>query len=160
MKIPDTKPLILCTLLLLLASGCGSDNPKSSLGTGDPGDSLDWPDVTSQTRPWSRWWWMGSILDKKDLATEMEKYATAGLGGLEITPIYGVKGREDQFIPYLNADWMDAFEFTLEQADRLGAAHPRIHRLDGPPRRSFVPCALLIALLAGLGGLARLLGWI
>ncbi len=119
MRIQNIQPLILCTLSLLLVSGCGSDNPKSSLGVDDPGGSLDWPDVTCQTRPWSRWWWMGSILDKKDLVTEMEKYAAAGLGGLEITPIYGVKGREYQFTHYLSDDWMDALEFTLEQADRL-----------------------------------------
>ena len=116
----DTLPLILFTFLLFLVSGCGSDNPKSSLETGDLGAELDWPEVTSQTKPWSRWWWMGSILDQNDLATEMEKYAAAGLGGLEITPIYGVKGYEDQFIPYLNSEWMDTFEFTLKQADRLG----------------------------------------
>ncbi|NQV36154.1 MAG: glycoside hydrolase family 2 protein [Phycisphaeraceae bacterium] len=116
----DAKSLIFCAFLLLVVSGCGSDNLKSSLETVDQGGGLDWPEVTSQTRPWSRWWWMGSILDQNDLAREMEKYAAAGLGGLEITPIYGVKGREDRFIPYLNSEWMDTFEFTLKQADRLG----------------------------------------
>ncbi|MCP4453613.1 MAG: glycoside hydrolase family 2 protein [Planctomycetes bacterium] len=120
MKIRDTQPLILCALLLFLATGCGSDSPQSSLGVRDLGDALDWPEVTHVTKPWTRWWWMGSILDKEGLALEMEKYAAVGLGGLEITPIYGVRGHESQFIPYLSADWMDAFEYTLEQADRLG----------------------------------------
>ena len=120
MKIRDLQPLLLCVFLLLLVSGCGSDNPPSSLGKTDLGSELDWPQINHQTRPWSRWWWMGSIVDRNDLAAEMATYADAGLGGLEITPIYGVKGYEDRFVRYLSDDWMDNLEFTLEQADALG----------------------------------------
>src|SRR5699024_8105123 len=42
-----------------------------------------------------------------------------GLGGLEITPIYGVKGTEDQFIEYLSPEWMDMLQFTLNEAQKL-----------------------------------------
>ncbi|MCF7973785.1 MAG: glycoside hydrolase family 2 protein [Phycisphaerae bacterium] len=106
--------------ILLLVPGCGSGNAQSNLRPPDLRSDLDWPEATNQTRPWTRWWWMGSILDEQDLAAEMEKYAAAGLGGLEITPIYGVKGYEDRFIPYLSSEWMDRFEFVLKQADQLG----------------------------------------
>lgn len=78
-----------------------------------------WPEVTNETKPWSRWWWLGSILPEDGLKTEMEKYAAAGLGGLEITPIYGVQGYEDQFIDYLTPTWMDRFELVLNEAQRL-----------------------------------------
>lgn len=81
--------------------------------------ALEWPSVTSQTKPWTRWWWMGSIIGEKDLAIEMQKYATAGLGGLEITPIYGVRGCEDRFIDYLSPRWMEMLECTLKEARRL-----------------------------------------
>jgi len=80
---------------------------------------LEWPKVTRETKPWSRWWWMGSIVNEKDLTTEMEKYQKAGLGGLEITPIYGVKGYEDRFINYLSPPWVEILDFTLREADRL-----------------------------------------
>lgn len=83
-------------------------------------NDLEWPKITRQTKPWTRWWWLGSIVNKQDLTTEMEKYQKAGLGGLEITPIYGVKGLESRFINYLSPQWMDMFEHTLEEADRLG----------------------------------------
>ena len=33
----------------------------------------------------------------------MQLYQQAGLGGLEITPIYGVKGAEDKFIDFLSS---------------------------------------------------------
>jgi hypothetical protein len=41
------------------------------------------------------------------------------LGGLEITPIYGVKGAEDKFIDFLSPKWMEMFEYTLSEAKRL-----------------------------------------
>ncbi|HMH21881.1 MAG TPA: glycosyl hydrolase [Puia sp.] len=81
---------------------------------------LQWPVIGSQTRPWTRWWWMGSAVNKKDLKESLEKYRSAGLGGLELTPIYGVKGYEDQFIPYLSPKWMEMLSFTLQESRRLG----------------------------------------
>jgi len=62
---------------------------------------------------------MGSIVNEQDLTIEMEKYAKAGLGGLEITPIYGVKGYEDKFIDYLTPKWVEMLEHTLKEAKRL-----------------------------------------
>jgi hypothetical protein len=81
---------------------------------------LSWPEITNETKPWTRWWWMGSAVNTPDLTVAMEEYKKAGLGGLEITPIYGVKGYEDQFIPYLSPDWIEMLQYTLDEADRLG----------------------------------------
>ncbi|XHR97008.1 glycosyl hydrolase [Mucilaginibacter sp. UC70_90] len=49
----------------------------------------------------------------------MESYHKAGLGGLEITPIYGVKGHENEFIQYLSPQWVDMLKYTLTEAKRL-----------------------------------------
>ncbi|MBS1663026.1 MAG: glycoside hydrolase family 2 protein [Bacteroidetes bacterium] len=81
---------------------------------------LRWPAVTSQARPWTRWWWMGSAVDRKNLTWNLEEYKAAGLGGMELTPIYGVKGYEGRFIDYLSPAWMDMFGYTLSEAKRLG----------------------------------------
>jgi hypothetical protein len=81
---------------------------------------LDWPTVDSETKPWTRWWWHGSAVTERDLTVELEKLAAAGLGGVEITPIYGVRGEEDQFIPYLSPKWGDMLEHVLGEAQRLG----------------------------------------
>lgn len=81
--------------------------------------SLEWPAVTNETRPWTRWWWPGSIVNQKDLTTVMEQYKAAGLGGLELTVLYGVKGYEDKFIHFLSPEWMKMFEHTLREAKRL-----------------------------------------
>ncbi|WP_211309785.1 glycosyl hydrolase [Mucilaginibacter yixingensis] len=80
---------------------------------------VKWPAITHQTKPWARWWWEGSAVNKKDLTWNMENYKTAGLGGMEITPIYGVKGHESEFIQYLSPQWMDMLQHTLNEAKRL-----------------------------------------
>ncbi len=79
-----------------------------------------WPEVTQTARPWTRWWWQGSAVDKKNLTAAMMQYKAAGLGGLEITPIYGVKGHEAKFIDFLSPQWMDMLQHTLGEAKRLG----------------------------------------
>ncbi|HYP15235.1 MAG TPA: glycosyl hydrolase [Bryobacteraceae bacterium] len=84
-----------------------------------PAAELQWPAVTNETKPWTRWWWLGSIANEKDLTTEMEKYAKAGIGGLEITPIYGVRGREKEFRSYLTKPWMEIFTHSLREGKRL-----------------------------------------
>ncbi|MEO6314550.1 MAG: glycosyl hydrolase [Chitinophagaceae bacterium] len=81
---------------------------------------VQWPAITQTTKPWTRWWWQGSAVNKPDLAAAMKKYQLAGLGGLEITPIYGVKGYESQFIEYLSPRWVEMLQFTLQEAKRLG----------------------------------------
>jgi hypothetical protein len=80
---------------------------------------IKWPAVTQQTKPWTRWWWQGSAVDKTNLTAAMQQYQQAGLGGLEITPIYGVKGAEDKFIDFLSPKWMEMFQYTLSEAKRL-----------------------------------------
>jgi len=70
-------------------------------------------------KPWTRWWWPGSIVDSASLTAAIEKYGRAGLGGMEIAVIYGVKGQEDKFINYLSPAWMKMLTFTLREAEKL-----------------------------------------
>lgn len=95
--------------MLLIVSSCKQEEPVKP----------EWPDITHQTKPWTRWWWMGSAVNEQDLATVMEKYKNAGFGGLEITPIYGVKGYEDEFVDYLSSDWIDRLDFSLKKGEQL-----------------------------------------
>jgi hypothetical protein len=104
------KTFALVSLLFLSNVACSREQASSQLA---------WPLITNETKPWSRWWWMGSIVDKKDLSDQMEQYSKAGLGGLEITPIYGVKGYEDRFINYLSPAWMEMLVHTLKEGGRL-----------------------------------------
>lgn len=78
----------------------------------------EWPSIPNEARPGTRWWWMGSAVDENNLTTNMKEYACAGLGELEITPIYGVQGNEASNIPYLSPRWMEMLRFTQEEGKR------------------------------------------
>ena len=99
------------TLLFLISS--------QALFAQQPASLMAWPPINNETKPWTRWWWPGSIVNQKDMTAALQKYATAGLGGLELTVLYGVKGQEDKFINYLSPEWMKMFVYTLNEAKRL-----------------------------------------
>ncbi len=68
------------------------------------------------TKPWTRWWWMGSAVDEAGIKNQLSKMAEAGFGGVEIVPIYGVKGFESKYINYLSPQWMRMLDYTVAQA--------------------------------------------
>lgn len=79
-----------------------------------------WPEITKEMKPWTRWWWMGNAVNKPEIERQLKDLAEAGFGGVEITPIYGVQGFEDQYIDFLSDEWMDVLEFTINKAEELG----------------------------------------
>jgi len=83
-------------------------------------DPLSWAAPTQTTKPWARWWWMGSAVDKTNLTHQLEVFQQAGLGGVEICPIYGARGYEVRFIDFLAPQWMDMLAHTVSEAKRLG----------------------------------------
>lgn len=72
------------------------------------------------TSPAVRWWWHGSAVDSAGITYNLEQFAKAGIKGVEITPIYGVKGNEANDIPYLSEKWIDMLGHTVSEGRRLG----------------------------------------
>ncbi|MES1169028.1 MAG: glycosyl hydrolase, partial [Oleiharenicola lentus] len=97
--------LLFCLVLLT------SVIPARSAAAGRPPDT---------TKPWTRWWWPGSAVDRASITHQLEQFAAAGLGGVEITPIYGAKGAEDRYIEFLSPRWMEMLTYTTREAQRLG----------------------------------------
>src|SRR5271156_949087 len=81
--------------------------PANQAGATQDSDPLAWPKPTAENRPWTRWWWLGSAVDKENLTLQLQQFKDAGIGGVEICPIYGAKGYEDRYINYLSPKWMD-----------------------------------------------------
>src|SRR6187402_1577721 len=82
-------------MLCIFLAGC---QPATKVQVG-------WPAVARETKPWTRWWWHGNAQTNEGITAEMEAYQKAGIEGLEITPIYGVRGYEDKFVDYLSPQW-------------------------------------------------------
>ncbi len=80
----------------------------------------DWPVSIENSKPWTRWWWMDNAVDKENISRELQEMAKAGIGGVEITPIYGVKGEDARAIPFLSQGFAYILNFTIDEAYQLG----------------------------------------
>lgn len=99
----------LIALLIVTSWSCNNTSEKAY-----------WPEVSQESKPWTRWWWMGNAVDKENITWQLESFAKVGLGGVEITPIYGTKGYEENFLDYLSPEWLAMLDHTLSEAERLG----------------------------------------
>lgn len=114
-KLTETSRVLLVTTIAL-----ASTLPANAADSRDGDKPLSWPAPTRQEHPWTRWWWLGSAVDKTNLTRELTEFRDAGIGGVEICPIYGAKGYEDRFIDFLSPRWMEMFAHTTAEAKRLG----------------------------------------
>ena len=103
------KTSFFTTFCFLLACTCFAQKQTNS----------PWPKSTNINQPWARWWWMGSAVDKPNLKKSLLDFHNAGIGGVEITPIYGVKGEENNFIDYLSPKWLEMLDYTIHVSDSL-----------------------------------------
>ena len=85
-----------------------------------PAEAQSWPTVTREAKPGTRWWWLGSAVDKENLQWNLRQYASHGIGAVEITPLYGVQGNDANNIDYLSDKWMQMLQYTEAQAGRNG----------------------------------------
>ncbi|MDR0697924.1 MAG: glycoside hydrolase family 2 protein [Tannerella sp.] len=108
------KILIYISVIVALTACRYEKNSRNETG------KINWPEITQEAKPWTRWWWFGSAVDEAGITASLEAYQKAGLGGVEITPVYGVRSAEKQFIEFLSPEWVDLFIYTLNEAKRLG----------------------------------------
>lgn len=81
-----------------------------------PIHAQQWPVVNREAKPGLRWWWFGSAVDKSNLQWSLSQYAGHGVGAVEITPIYGVQGNEQNNIEYLSDRWMEMLRYVQDEA--------------------------------------------
>ena len=78
-----------------------------------------WQEESKTTKTWTRWWWMGSTIDRENVKQNLIELHEAGIGGVEITPIYGVKGEEDNYLDFLSPDYLEILDYTIKTANSL-----------------------------------------
>ncbi|MBW6537585.1 MAG: hypothetical protein K0B11_21430 [Mariniphaga sp.] len=102
-----TKPFAFLFVFILFFGACKQEQ-------------VVWPESSQDSKPWTRWWWPGNAVDEENIRRELQEMADAGIGGVEITSIYGVQGEEDRFIEYLTPEFSEMLKFTIEEANKLG----------------------------------------
>jgi hypothetical protein len=103
---------LVCTAALSFAQA-----PSNSLHEGFLAPSAD-------ARPMMRWWWFGPATEKPELQKELETMRGAGIGGVEIQPVYPLmldnpaKGIRNY--SYLSPGFLDDVTFANRTARSLG----------------------------------------
>ena len=82
--------------------------------------SQQWPAARPEAKAGTRWWWLGSAVDHENLQWNLGEYARAGIGAVEITPLYGVQGNDANNISFLSPEWMKALKDVEDIARPLG----------------------------------------
>jgi alpha-L-rhamnosidase len=78
----------------------------------------------ANARPIMRWWWFGPAVTKPELQKELETMRGAGIGGVEIQPVYPLmldnpaKGIKN--LRYLSPEFLDDLSFANRTARALG----------------------------------------
>ena len=85
-----------------------------------PAGAQAWPTPRPEAKAGTRWWWLGSAVDKENLQWNLQQYADHGIGAVEITPLYGVQGNDKNNIPFLSPQWMQALKTVEDIAAPLG----------------------------------------
>ncbi len=84
------------------------------------GYSQTWPTPNPEAKAGTRWWWLGSAVDKANLQWNLSEYARVGIGAVEITPLYGVQGNDKNNIDFLSPRWMQALKDVQDISKPLG----------------------------------------
>ena len=119
MKFLNHKYLSLLAFIFIQSGviSCGDSKEEEIIAFETPVDQ--WPKVTKENKPWTRWWWMGSAVDKENIDFLLKEYERIGLGGVEIAPIYGAKGFEDRYLEFLSPEWISILKHTVDKASEL-----------------------------------------
>ena len=80
----------------------------------------DWPQPRPEAKAGTRWWWLGSAVDRQNLEWNLGEYARTGIGTVEITPLYGVQGNEKNELSFLSPAWMQALKDVEDIAREKG----------------------------------------
>lgn len=102
---------IFCVLTIVILTQC---QKKENI------ENHTWPEVKSEHKPGTFWWWLGSAVDKDNLTYNLENLADVGMGTVHVVPIYGAKNEENRYINFLSPKWMEMLAYTVEETNRLG----------------------------------------
>ncbi|WP_245838751.1 glycosyl hydrolase [Maribacter sedimenticola] len=111
--------LLLCATAVLHAQNQHKNGPNAQESLVFT-ENIDSEIPANTTKPWTRWWWMGSAIDEQNIKASLISFSKVGLGGVEITPIYGVEGEDANNVPFLSEQWLALLDFTIKTADSLG----------------------------------------
>lgn len=80
----------------------------------------------SDSRPWTRWWWFATEIDKASIEDNLSWLKSNGFGGVEIAWVYPLNRMKKDTVNYtprqewLSPEWTDMVTYAKSCADSLG----------------------------------------
>ena len=103
--------ILLLTAALAAFASCESPAPKETAGT----------PLYSNHKPYTRWWWFSSEIDKKDVRDQLIWLKDHEFGGVEIAWVYPMFLKTDTPHPdFLSPEWSEPVIYAKKVADSLG----------------------------------------
>ncbi len=100
----------------------------------------------ASARPMTRWWWFGGAISPEEITREMTFMRDAGLGGVEIQPVYPVAVDNPALgirnTPYFTDAWFDLLRHAAREAARLDLQFDLTLGSGWPYGGPFVPIQL------------------
>ena len=122
------KRILLFLIVLVLESvyalGIRVDDP--SLTTRQNNVNLAGSQIYTDSRPWTRWWWFASEIEKPAIIDNLKWLKENGFGGVEIAWVYPLNRMKKDTLHYtprqqwLSQDWTDIVAFAKLSADSMG----------------------------------------
>ena len=116
------RTLLPFLFVVFLVSVAARQAPLNAVSAAQLREAFTYP--PDDTRIMMRWWWFGTAVTEPELAREMRVMKEAGIGGIEVQPVYPVALNDPahQFtnLPYLSNEFLDRLRFTSQQARELG----------------------------------------
>ena len=78
------------------------------------------------SRPWTRWWWFASVIEKPAILDNLKWLKNNGFGGVEIAWVYPLNRMQKDTIHYtprqewLSPEWSEMVAFTKQCTDSMG----------------------------------------
>ncbi|MEO6981561.1 MAG: glycosyl hydrolase, partial [Edaphobacter sp.] len=112
-----TSTLVAAILLTFLPNPSKAQTSNASL-------IQNFQNPPAESKPMMRWWWFGPAVTKPELKKELETMHAAGIGGVEIQPVYALMlddpSQGIKNLPYLSPDFLDAVSYANQTAQSLG----------------------------------------
>jgi len=99
--------------IFLLISYCTNPNHKYK--------STDEKQPVNDARPYTRWWWFATEIEKADIKNQLDWLNENHFGGVEIAFIYPVnRDPNAKRIPWLSPEWTELVTFAKQYCDSIG----------------------------------------
>jgi len=112
-------------LLLLIITGFVVSSFAQTIAKKEQID-LKTSQLYKDNRPWTRWWWFASVIEKPAILDNLQWLKNNGFGGVEIAWVYPLNRMQKDTIHYtprqewLSPEWSEMVAFTKQCTDSIG----------------------------------------